>query len=201
MHPSENYETEVKLLVPDLALVQQQLDSLGAVLSAPRVLERNARLDSIDRRLAAHRQVLRLRADSQFRLTFKSEADSIVDGIIRREEYEIAVSDYDTARIILERLGYTPYMIYEKFRTSYQWIGTEIVLDELPYGNFVEIEGDHNAIESVITSLDLGAARRIPTSYTGLFEHVRRALNLTFTDLTFANFAGVHVPPDVLAAV
>lgn len=201
MHQHETYETEVKLLVTDHAAVEARLNALGAVLVAPRVLERNARLDTPDRQLSARRQVLRLRADAHDRLTFKSEADSVVDGIIRREEYEVTVSNYDAMRTILARLGFAPYMTYEKYRTSYHYANTEVVLDELPYGRFIEIEGEHAAIEQVIRALDLSAAPRIAASYTAIFERVRQALGLTFTDLTFANFEGISVPWEVLAAV
>jgi adenylate cyclase class 2 len=201
MSQHESYETEVKLLVTDHAAVEARLSALGADVVAPRVLERNARLDTPDRQLGARRQVLRLRADAHFRLTFKSEADSVVDGIIRREEYEVTVSDYDALQTILARLGFIPYMTYEKYRTTYHYAETEIVLDELPYGRFVEIEGDHAAIEQVIRALDLSAAPRIAASYTAIFEQVRQALGLTFTDLSFANFEGISVPWEVLAAV
>lgn len=201
MHQHETYETEVKLLVTDHAAVEARLNALGAVLVAPRVLERNARLDTPDRQLSARRQVLRLRADAHDRLTFKSEADSVVDGIIRREEYEVTVSNYDAMQTILARLGFAPYMTYEKYRTSYHYANTEVVLDELPYGRFIEIEGEHAAIEQVIRALDLSAAPRIAASYTAIFEQVRQVLGLTFTDLTFANFEGISVPWEVLAAV
>lgn len=201
MHKHESYETEVKLLVADHAAVEARLNAIGALLVAPRVLERNARLDTPDRQLSARRQVLRLRADANFRLTFKSEADSVVDGIIRREEYEVTVSDYDATQTILARLGFVPYMTYEKYRTTYHYANTEIVLDELPYGRFIEIEGEHAAIEPVIRALDLAAAPRIAASYTAIFEEVRQALGLTFNDLTFANFVGITVPWHVLAAV
>jgi adenylate cyclase class 2 len=201
MPQHETYETEIKLLVTDHAAVEARLNALGAVLVAPRVLERNARLDTSDRQLSARRQVLRLRADAHDRLTFKSEADSVVDGIIRREEYEVTVSDYDAMQTILARLGFVPYMTYEKYRTTYHYANTEVVLDELPYGRFIEIEGDHAAIEQVIRALDLTDAPRIAASYTAVFEQVRQALGLTFTDLTFSNFEGVSVPWDVLAAV
>jgi adenylate cyclase class 2 len=200
MPQHETYETEVKLLVKDHAAVAARLNALGAVLVAPRVLERNARLDTPDRQLSARRQVLRLRADAHFRLTFKSEADSVVDGIIRREEYEVTVSDYDTLQTILARLGFVPYMTYEKYRTTYLYADTEIVLDELPYGRFVEIEGEHAAIEQVIRALDLVGTPRIAASYTSIFDRVRQALGLTFSDLTFANFKGVSVPWEVLTA-
>jgi adenylate cyclase class 2 len=115
-------------------------------------------------------------------------------GIVSRFEAEVEVSDFEAMETILGRLGYTPYMVYEKYRTTYELDGAEIVLDEMPYGNFVEIEGDEDTIEKVINRLGLQQAARYDGSYAVLFERVRRALGLTFTDLTFANFKDVDVP-------
>lgn len=190
-----NYtETEVKLYTPDLSVIEQRLLAAGAQLAAARVFERNVRYDDAASGLVASGQVLRLRADTRVRLTYKGQGAALDSGALTRFEAEVEVSDFDAMQAILARLGYRPYMTYEKYRTTYTLAGVEIVLDELPYGNFVEIEGEAALIEDVIVRLGLERARRYPRSYTGLFDNVRHSLGLTFTDLTFANFAGVTVP-------
>ncbi len=191
-------ETEVKLFVPNLQTVITTLDAQGAQCTAPRILERNLRYDTPMHELSAARKVLRLRQDTRARLTYKDEGQSSNEtGIISRFEAEVEVSDFESMALILTRLGYTPYMQYEKYRTTYHLSGAEIVLDEMPYGNFVEIEGNTNQIEALIVQLGLSAAKRLTQSYTALFEVVRAALGLTFTDLTFVNFDGVTVPASV----
>lgn len=191
-----NYtETEVKLYVPDLDAIQQRLESLGAVLAAPRVYECNVRYDDAGRTLTPRGLVLRLRQDRQTWLTCKDEG-SVQNDIRTRFEAEVEVSDFAAMETILGKLGYTPYLIYEKYRTTYTLDGAEIALDEMPYGNFVEIEGDHLTIERLIQRLELGSAKRYTSSYTVLLERVCRRLGLTFTDLTFTNFKGIHVPSD-----
>lgn len=186
-------ETEVKLYVPYLEAVQARLETIGAKLTAPRIYERNVRYDNAERSMTPAGIVLRLRQDTRARLTYKAEGD-VKNGITSRFEAEVEVSDFDAMETILGRLGYTPYMIYEKYRTTFELDGAEIVLDEMPYGNFVEIEGDEDTIEKVINRLGLQKAARYDGSYAVLFERARRALGLTFTDLTFANFKGVDVP-------
>jgi len=186
-------ETEVKLYIPHLEVVQVRLEGLGAKLVAPRVYERNVRYDDAGHTLTPAGIVLRLRQDARVRLTYKDSA-SAQDGIISRFEAEVEVSDFNTMDTILRKLGYTPYMVYEKYRTTYQLDSAEVVLDEMPYGNFVEIEGEASTIEQVISRLDLSGARRYPASYAALFDNVRRNLGLDFNDLTFANFQGVSVP-------
>jgi adenylate cyclase class 2 len=193
---TDNQETEVKLYVPNLQIIEQRLQSLGAHLSASRVYERNVRYDDAHETLESTGSVLRLRQDTRARLTYKGKG-SVENGILSRSEFEVEVSDFDTMDTILNKLGYHAAMIYEKYRTTYELDGAEIVLDEMPYGNFVEIEGEHATIERLIEQLELHAAPRIPASYTALFVRVKLALQLEFNDLTFENFRGVTVP-DVL---
>ncbi len=190
---SQNYnETEIKLYMPDLAEVRGRLEAAGAVLTAPRVYERNVRYDNRERTMTPHGMVIRLREDTRVRLTYKDDG-TVENGITSRFEAEVEVSDFAAMETILGKLGYTPYLTYEKYRTTYELDGTEVVLDEMPYGNFVEIEGDREAIGRVINVLGVGEARRYDGSYSTLFERVRTKLGLTFKDLTFANFEGVTV--------
>lgn len=186
-------ETEVKLHVPDLAPIRAKLEAIGAELAAPRVFERNVRYDDAGRTMTPRHIVLRLREDTRVRLTYKEEGSS-ENGITSRLEAEVQVSDFEAMELILGRLGYTPYMIYEKYRTTYHLDGAEVVLDEMPYGTFVEIEGDKDTIEGVMNRLELQGFQRYDVSYAVLFDRVRRFLGLAFDDLTFANFAGITVP-------
>jgi adenylate cyclase class 2 len=197
-----NYtETEVKLYVPDLAAVAKRLEAVGAKLTAPRVHEVNARYDDADETLNRERKVLRLRRDTRIRLTYKDEGgERTASNALSRYEAEVEVSDFDTMHTILENLGYRPYMIYEKFRTTYELDGAEVTLDEMPYGSFVEIEGDEDAIGRALERLNLQDAPRMAAGYAMLFENVKRHLGLDIQDLTFANFEGVDVPQRAFAS-
>jgi adenylate cyclase class 2 len=189
-------ETEVKLYVPDLAAVAARLASAGAELESPRVFERNVRYENARGSFTEESVVLRLREDTRVRLTYK-EAPRAENGIVSRFEAEVTVDDFDTMDLILRRLGFRPYVVYEKYRATYRFGDTEVVLDEMPYGPFVEIEGPPAAIESALAALELTASPRITLSYLALFERVKAALRLPFDDLTFANFVNVTVPPEL----
>jgi hypothetical protein len=74
------------------------------------------------------------------------------------------------------------------------------MLDELPYGNFVEIEGeDLESIGATADLLHLNWNVAIATGYLDLFERARRVRGLTFTDLTFANFGGLNITVEELS--
>lgn len=187
-------ETEVKIKVPDLGAMAQRIRAAGGALAGERVHERNVRYDDNAGSLTPAGRVLRLRQDRDIRLTYKEPRAG--DGGMTRTELEVSVSDFETAHRILGALGFAPAWEYEKYRTTYRLDACEIVLDETPMGDFIEIEGDVAGIEAALRALQLQDARRITESYSVLFERVKRRLGLTFRDLTFANFRGVAVPPD-----
>jgi adenylate cyclase class 2 len=186
-------ETEAKFYVQDLERVKAQLEELGAQLFQGRVLETNIRFDLPGAKLRAQGRVLRLRRDTEARLTYKSGSLQ-EQGVLSREEIEFIVEDFDKAKRFLEALGYQKLVYYEKFRTTYEWNNTHIMLDELPYGSFVEIEGETlEGIRLVTDQLNLNWSTAIGTSYSALFDRVQRALKSSFQDLSFSNFEGIKV--------
>jgi adenylate cyclase class 2 len=192
-------ETELKLYIPDLAALKAKIEAAGAKLTAPRVFEKNIRFDDAEKSLQATATILRLRYDTRSRLTYKA-GEKVHDQYgSTRFEAEVEVSDLETMQIILERLGYTPSFIYEKYRATYELDGAEIMLDELPYGTFAEIEGAQDAIKRVVERLDLHGAQRYTNSYSVLFWIAQRNKGWTFRDLTFDNFKSVTLDADMFA--
>jgi len=191
-------ELEVKFYLTDLPGLEARLVSLGARLAHPRQHEVNLRFDTPAGDLSRASQVLRLRRDDEARLTYKG-AGVVQQGVSRRVELEFTVSDFDAARAVLEALGYQVIWMYEKYRTTYALEGALVVLDELPMGNFAEIEApDGESIQAAAQRLGLPWEKRILESYAVLFERLRQKLGLPFRDLSFANFAGIKVAPEDL---
>lgn len=191
-------ETEVKFYLDDFHRLEQRIQSLGARLVQPRILERNLRFDTPQCELSQQLKVLRLRQDSQAHLTYK-EPGGEQDGVKSRTEIEFTVSDIDSARAFLESLGYLVYLIYEKYRTVYEWGDVQLMLDEMPFGKFLEIEGpDSGSIRRTAEELGLDWGARSGGSYTGLFERIKGELNLDFRDTTFELFSGIRVQPEDL---
>jgi adenylate cyclase, class 2 len=131
-------EIEAKFYVPDLAAFREHALAAGATLLTPRRLERNWRFDRPDGSLQAAGQVLRLRQDATVRLACKGPADS--QGT--RREVEFGVDDAQAARAFLEDLGFQCLLFYEKYREVLRIHEACLMLDELPFGNFVEVESE-----------------------------------------------------------
>ncbi len=188
-------ELEVKYLLADLAALEKRLQALGARQVAARTHEINLRFDTADGALNKGLQVLRLRRDQAVHLTYKGPATS-QQGVRVRTEIEFTVDDFDKAQRFLEALGYQVALMYEKYRTTYTLSGVEILLDELPYGDFVEIEGsDPEAIHRTNDRLGLNWDRRAPESYIALFEAIKARLGFSFRDLSFENFSSLKIAP------
>jgi len=194
-------EAEVKFYIKDLQSLEARLRSLGAQLTQPRTFEQNLRFDTPDKELAKGSKVLRLRRDLQARLTFKGPSED-VDGVRVRKEIEFVLADFQAAQQLLLELGYLVSMQYDKYRAVYDLLGVQISLDELPYGNFLEVEGpDPATIHTISTMLGLNWEARVPESYTVLFEQIQVRLQLNFNDLIFDNFANLDLQPSDLNVI
>jgi adenylate cyclase, class 2 len=189
-----NYqELELKYYVNNLAAIEACLQRLNATCFQPRVKEINLRFDTDDFALSRQGKALRLRYDTQARLTFKGPSVS-QEGVRLRQEIEFVADNFQAAQAFLVALGYQVSVIYEKFRTVYAIGEVHVFLDELPFGNFIEIEGpDPGQIRIVNDQLGLNWETRIAESYTVLFERLRINSNLNFRDLIFDNFEGVQL--------
>jgi len=190
---SHKLEQEVKFYLNDLKTFEERLIVCGAHLKLERSLEINQRFDTPDRRLSRSYQVLRLRQDKICRLTWKGAGDPAGE-VSAREELEVEVSDLDTARAILEGLGFELMLVYEKYRSAYMLGEVEISLDEMPFGHFCEVEGpDIESIKNSAALLDLVWENRSTLSYLALFNNLKEKLGLTMRDLTFENFKKTRV--------
>ena len=195
---TNNQEIEVKFLISNLPALHEKIGNLSAVELRPRVLEVNLRFDTPDRKLSERAQVLRLRQDDQAILTFKSPGQ-IVDGVISRTELEVVVSDFQSTRAILEALGFQVFMTYEKYRQNFKLNDLVASVDEMPYGNFIELEGTSpEHVRATAALLGLDWAQRINLSYTALLGLYNQNTGHTFQDISFEAFSGLSVLPDEL---
>jgi len=194
---SNNQEIEAKFYIRRLANIEQRLRKLGARLIQKRTHEVNLRFDTSSGDFKRERRVLRLRQDDAIRLTYKDGAEK-KGGVLLRREIEFAVSDFDSAKQFIEALGYEVVFIYEKYRTTYELDGAHIMLDEMPYGNFAEIEGGLDSLKPIAGKLNLNWDAAVPASYAAVFERVCKTRRFTFRDLSFENFKGLKIKSDDL---
>ena len=96
--------------------------------------------------LSENNAILRIRkTQDKTILTYKKRIQSEF-AVKQQIEHETEVSDADAIEKIVESLGLKKNLVYEKRRKTWKFRSVEIVLDELPFGFFMEIEGSFTAI-------------------------------------------------------
>jgi len=100
-------------------------------------------------------------------LTYKQRLPS-TSGMKHQLEEETAVEDPDAMEAILDGLGLRVAAVYEKRRETWVRGKTEIVIDELPFGLFMEIEGSVNDINEVESKLGIKGLRNETLTYPRL---------------------------------
>ena len=192
-------ETEAKFYVKNLRKIELRLQELKAQLIQSRIHETNLRFDNVNNDLRSTYRVLRLRQDEKARFTFKGPSVEKEGGILSRQEIEFVVEDFEIAKQFLEALGFKAVVFYEKFRTTYEINDIHVMLDELPYGEFVEIEGESvEAIHSVADLLGLNWDAMVKAGYHALFERVAGKYNLESSQLSFTAVKKVKITPEDL---
>ncbi|MCD9187810.1 MAG: class IV adenylate cyclase [Pyrinomonadaceae bacterium] len=97
--------------------------------------------------LVEKQAVLRLRKIGEKTILTYKEKIQNESGIKHYREHETETADFEESVEILESLGFYRSLVYEKRRRTWHFRDVEIVLDELPFGSFMEIEGSITAIE------------------------------------------------------
>jgi len=112
--------------------------------------------------------VLRLRrVEGKATLTYKKRLPGM-SAIKQRREEETVVADPEAMEAILVALGFTPALVYEKRRQTWRLGNAEIVIDVLPFGLFMEIEGRVSDIKAAERKLGLKGLRAEHATYPQL---------------------------------
>ncbi|MCC6824125.1 MAG: class IV adenylate cyclase [Acidobacteria bacterium] len=143
-------EKKYKIDADIAARLAEKLVSIGAEFAYERseenYLHRGGTVD-------ARSIVLRVRkTDDTATLTYKERIDPSSE-FKKQIEFETEIGDAAAMEAIIERLGYSLEAVYEKHRKAWNWGGVEIVLDELPFGRYMEIEGPPDGIRDAEKTL------------------------------------------------
>jgi len=192
-------ETEVKLrLDRDTAQARRRLEVAGAVLEQPRAFEDNVLYDDAAFSLSRRDRLLRLRttrpeagaAPTPAKLTYKEPVPEAAGPYKIRGEINLAVDDPEGTDTLLRRLGFRPIYRYQKYRTSFRAGEVKITLDETPIGNFMELEGPREEIDSFAAALGHRWADYINLSYYELHQQAVSSAGREPGDMLFEDACG-----------
>lgn len=193
-------ECERKYMGVNFAAVRAALKSHGAHFEGAH-MESNTVWDNAERSLRPGGMLLRLRTQQWFGplqaqgvpnehgvskgqfaagsldrvchvLTFKAAA-SEQQGCKIREESEVIVDNVDTMEAILTGLGYSITARYEKVREVWNLHHTELALDIVPFGEYMEVEGSVATIDQVARLVGIDTAEQSTLSYHRLHQEWR----------------------------
>lgn len=161
-------ETEIKFRIGNEGEILRKLGKSGARKNEEG-LEHNIVFDSRDGSLRRDGFLLRLRSFAGKNiLTFKK---TITQAEFKEaDEVQTDVKDFETMKEILMYLGFDVFWIYEKKTKHYEIDGTYVCIDTLPFGTFVEIEGEPGKIREVASGLGFDMKNGINQTYLELYE-------------------------------
>jgi adenylate cyclase class 2 len=169
MNPHARLETEAKLRIPDLESLKPQLLALGFVERTQLQTEQSVLWDR-GRELLEQGCALRVRRYAgQAWLTYKGRKQEHPDLKIR-PEFETLVDDPAALETILEALGYVPVLHMVKTRALWDGPGLLACLDQTPFGCFLELEGEAEAIHAAMAKFGIGKEAIEPQSYPTLYR-------------------------------
>ncbi|MFI0445131.1 class IV adenylate cyclase [Actinomadura sp. 6N118] len=151
-------EYEARFCDINAQAITDRLKARGAKQTLPRTLMRRIVFKNDD--ITAKGGWLRLRDQGdKVTLTYKQTAaeESAIDSIL---EAEVAVSDFQQARQLLEAMGFTALRYQENYREEWQLDGVTYDIDTWPdLPTFLEIEGPgEQAVRAAAHELDLDFA-------------------------------------------
>ncbi len=182
-------ETEVKFFVDDEAGIRNKLQLAGANDQGGG-FELNVKFEDQANSLTRSKRLLRLRKDKKTTLTFKEKPLQDSKEFKKLREVEVEVDDFESMEAILEGIGFMRVQVYEKNRDSFVLGNLKILLDKMPYGLFLELEGGEQEIMEAANLLGLDWNKRIIKNYLEMFDMLKQSLGLDFNDVTFSNFDG-----------
>ena len=188
----EPLEIEVKFNIKNIEPVREQIIKTGAE-SHGRFFESNICLDNAKGGLFLSDSLLRLRKDKKTTLTYKTKPNVGDSEFKVVKELEVEVSDFEMMLNILGALGFHRSQVYEKYRETFAIGDTQLGLDCMPFGNFLEIEGGKDEIRNLAQQIGMQWNQRILHNYRSMFDMIKQALLLSFSDITFDNFREVKM--------
>jgi adenylate cyclase class 2 len=166
----KNKEIEVKFQISDKTKLKKKLEALGGK-KRNKVFQKTYSLFQPNYECIKRGVFLRVREDDGIPVfTVKIKSKESRD-FYERDEYNLEIKDTQKMIKMLSLLGFSKIRIFEKYREAWDFPARNacVLIDTLPFANFVEIEGDKKDIEKIIEELGF-RGERITWSYWTVYE-------------------------------
>lgn len=164
-------EMELKYLDVDHDALRERLQRAGAACTDEPYFERNTVFDDMGRGLKKRHVLLRLRLKKGKAVLTLKRPPAGGEGNSKLKIHEELETGLDNPGIfpdLLETLGFVPAFRYEKIREKWSLNRVTVCLDTLPFGSYVELEGDEASVPAVAKRLGLGEGSASKETYHAL---------------------------------
>jgi len=185
-------EHEAKFILINSQEIRSKIVALEGH-SDGRFFETNVCYEDTKDSLIQKKSILRLRQDRKAWLTYKSPPAEANREVKTMNEIEVSVSDFESMDQILIAIGFHQAQVYEKWRETFLLNDTQLCLDTMPFGDFLEIESTPERVKSLAATLGLSWKKRLLDNYLTIFALLKKREQLPFNDVTFANFKDCQV--------
>ncbi|MFZ5932521.1 MAG: class IV adenylate cyclase [Patescibacteria group bacterium] len=182
MKDEQNVELEYKFWVKDRENLVKVLDAKTSA-KKPRQYQSSVMFDNSAGLMQATDGRVRVRTlgnKGNKTLTYKKPIPP-KNRAKREIEYEISFRDPEgQIEKILEVMEFKPTTSYERYQTTWEINEVHVTLDEYPYADIVEIEGEKDAIEHLAQELGFNIKEGLTKPIDTLFQEWRKERGLPF---------------------
>lgn len=175
---NSNIKTSIKLRIDNPDKIINMLRRNGAVYFGGG-LEKIKRFDTQDQLYEKNGKYFRIKEGLHNSFELKEKID--VDVKIRtRLDTEFEIEDVEKMEYLLNVLGLKYVRILEKYTQHWKYKNVNIVLDEVNFGFFIDIEGNDSDIEEFCDIMNLEKNNKILVTYWELFERISNERDILF---------------------
>ncbi len=178
---SNNREIEIKFKIQNPQQIREKISKEGKLVG--KAFEKTIRFDTQTKSLESSGKFLRVRSGFSNTITFKRKVEN--KEFREREELELEISDLEKMRQIIKNLGFDKELIMEKYREKWKFKDVEIVIDTLPMGTYIEIEGNEQSIKETAKTIGLNLENKILETYWEIWKDFAKENKIQSENITF----------------
>lgn len=166
-------EKQVKYKINNFDYISKRLIEIEAIFIGG-FMEKTIRYDNDDLKCSNNGVFIRTKSGMKNVLTLKEIPTDSSNTSFERITTEVEVDNINKIGYILEKIGLTKKFIMEKYRLFFKYDNVDILIDELPFGIYLEIKGEDNEINRVTKMLNIDEADLIKMTYWDIYDKIKK---------------------------
>ena len=166
-------EKQVKYKINNFDYISKRLIEIEAIFIGG-FMEKTIRYDNDDLKCSNNGIFIRTKSGMKNVLTLKEIPTDSSNTSFERITTEVEVDNINKIGYILEKIGLTKKFIMEKYRLFFKCDNVDILIDELPFGIYLEIKGEDNEINRITKMLNIDETDLIKMTYWDIYDKIKK---------------------------